>query len=402
MPKFAYTAVAPDGQTVEGTEKADNAGAVEIDLLERDLQVVHVEEKRGLMQFELTRKRVPRSEVMHFSRQLAVFIRAGIPILDAIEAIRDEATNPTFRTVLTEIGEALRGGDTLSAAVAVHEKVFPPYYVGILRSAELTGNIDTVLEQLSDYIERDLEARRKIVAALIYPAVVFVMSIATVLVLAIFVLPRFKRFFASLDAKLPLITRILLRMSNFAGHTWYFFVGAVLLLVLGYVLAMRREGGREARDSVLLKLPVAGDVVMYAVIERFCRILGSMVRAGVPLPDAMEVTADATSNLVYRKGLTTARQAMIEGEGLARPLAATNLFPGVCRRMIRVGEETGTLDQQLETAAVYYDRELDYKIKRFTNLFEPAVIVIMGVVVGFVAIALVSAMYGIFRQTNLR
>ena len=118
MPKFAYTAVAPDGQTVEGTEKADNAGAVEIDLLERDLQVVHVEEKRGLMQFELTRKRVPRSEVMHFSRQLAVFIRAGIPILDAIEAIRDEATNTTFRTVLTEIGDALRGGDTLSAAVS--------------------------------------------------------------------------------------------------------------------------------------------------------------------------------------------------------------------------------------------------------------------------------------------
>src|SRR5437773_78581 len=186
------------------------------------------------MQFEITRKRVPRSEVMHFSRQLAVFIRAGIPILDAIEAIRDEATNTTFRTVLTEIGDALRGGDTLSAAVAVHEKVFPPYFVGILRSAELTGNIDTVLEQLADYIERDLEARRKIVAALIYPAVVFVMSLVTVFVLTIFVLPRFKRFFASLDAKLPLVTRILLRFSNFIGQTWPFFAGAIILLIVGY------------------------------------------------------------------------------------------------------------------------------------------------------------------------
>ena len=165
---------------------------------------------------------------------------------------------------------------------------------------------------------------------------------------------------------------------------------------------MRRSPkGKAMLDGLILKLPVAGDLVQAAVLERVCRVLSSMIRAGVDLPEAMSVTADAANNAVYNQGLGRIREEMMEGQGLAGPLARTGLFPGAAKQMFRVGEETGTLDMQLETAAVYYNRELDVRVKRFTSLFEPAVIIIMGVVVGFVAVALVSAMYGIYKQVKV-
>jgi type IV pilus assembly protein PilC len=154
-------------------------------------------------------------------------------------------------------------------------------------------------------------------------------------------------------------------------------------------------------DRVLLRLPIAGDLLRHAILERICRILAAMIHAGVSLPEAMSVTANATNNAVYRRGLSEVREEMLEGQGLIAPLARTGLFPSAARQIFRVGEETGTLDDQLKTAAAYYERELDYKIKRFTSLFEPAVIIVMGAIVGFVAVALVSAMYGIYRQVKV-
>jgi type IV pilus assembly protein PilC len=220
------------------------------------------------------------------------------------------------------------------------------------------------------------------------------MSGVTVLVLSVFVLPKFKVFFKSLNAKLPLVTRMLLAMTGFMTAWWFVIAGAMIGLVVGGVATYRSPRGRARLDAVALKLPVAGDLLQHAILERICRILSSMMRAGVSLPEAMSVTADATNNAVYRRGLGRIREEMLEGQGLAAPLARTGLFPGAAQQMFRVGEETGTLDQQLQTAATYYDRELDYKIKRFTALFEPAV-------VGFVAVALVSAMYGIYKQVKV-
>jgi type IV pilus assembly protein PilC len=265
----------------------------------------------------------------------------------------------------------------------------------------VTGNLDTVLEQLAEYMERDLDARHKVTSALVYPAVVLGMSFVTVLVLTIYVLPKFQRFFDSLNATLPLPTRILLSSSRFLQHWWYLLVLVVIGAGVLAVMSVRTQRGRNFRDRLLLAMPGFGDVLRHAILERFCRILSAMVQAGVSLDVALAVTADATNNIVYQTRLGEAREAMIRGEGLADPLAATGLFPSSARQMIRVGESTGTLDRQLQIAAEYFDRELDHKIKRFTNLFEPAVIIAMGFVVGFVAIAMVSAMYGIYNQVQL-
>ncbi len=398
---FRFTAVDGDGKTVKGVEKATTSGAAHMALMQRGLQPTEVNEKRSLLKFEITKKMVPRKEVMNFSRQLAVFMKAGIPIMESLEVILEETNGKMLRVVLIDMIDSLRNGDTFAAAAAAHPEAFPTYYVGILESAELTGNLDEVLEQLADYMDRDLKARGKITSALIYPAVVAVMSVVTVLILTVVVLPRFVVFFKSLNAKLPLVTRMMLNFSGFVGRYWYFIALVIVVLIGSFITMRRNSGGRAILDSWLLRLPVVGDITQTSILERTMRILSSMLRAGVDLPRSMAVTAEAANNAVYRQALETIRDEMMEGQGLATPLARTGLFPGAARQMLRVGEETGTLDAQLEVAAAYYSRELETKVDRATSLFEPAIIVVMGVVVGFVAVALISAMYGIYNQVQV-
>jgi type IV pilus assembly protein PilC len=402
MEKFRYSGVNDAGVRVSGTEVAASSGAAHLALLERGFQFVQVTPRRNILQFEITKKKVPRKDLMHFSRQLGVFVKAGIPIMEALEVISEETTNKLFKAALLDMIERLQAGDTFASAATAHPEVFPDYYLGILGSAELTGTLDIVLEQLADYIDRDIDARQKITGALIYPAVVFVMAIVTVIILAAFVLPRFKTFFDSFHATLPLPTRMLLAISNFFANWWWALLLGLIAITVGLVAYRRTDRGQAALDGLMLKIPVLGDLVTAVIMERICRILSSMIQAGVPLPEAMAVTSTASNNAVYRNGLNHVREEMMEGQGLSEPVARTGLFPGAARQMFRVGEETGTLDEQLELAAAYYDREVDIKVKRFTGLFEPAVIIFMGIIVGFVAVALVSAMYGIYHQVHIQ
>jgi type IV pilus assembly protein PilC len=398
---YRFSALDQSGKKVSGVEMALSSGAVHMALLERGLEPLEVTTKKSVLSFELTKKKVPRSDVMNFTRQLAVFMKAGIPIMEALEVIVEETQNKLLRQIVREVIDSLRAGDTFAAAASAHPEAFPNFYVGILESAELTGNLDAVLNQLADYIERDTKARAKITAALIYPAVVACMSVVTVLVLTVFVLPRFTVFFKSLNAKLPLITRLMMSASSFVIHWWYAEIAVAIFLVVGFIMMRRSPGGRARMDAVMLKLPVVGDLTQTAILERTCRILSSMLKAGVDLPRSMAVTAESANNAVYHKALEDVREAMMEGQGLAGPIARSGLFPGAARQMFRVGEETGTLDQQLDVAAEYYNRELEVKLDRATALFEPAIIIFMGVVVGFVAVALISAMYGIYNQVKV-
>jgi type IV pilus assembly protein PilC len=401
MTAYHYSALDESGKKVSGTEAAASTGAAHLALIERGLQPLEVSAKSSILKFEITKKMVPRQDVMNFTRQLAVFMKAGIPIMEALEVIVEETQSKLLRKVILELIDSLRAGDTFATAAAAHPEAFPNFYVGILESAELTGNLDQVLNQLADYIERDQKARSKITAALIYPAVVACMSVVTVLVLTVFVLPRFTVFFKSLHAKLPFITLMMMDASSFILHWWYAELAFLIIIVVGYIAMRRSDRGRAQLDGLLLKLPVVGELTQTAILERVCRILSSMLKAGVDLPRSMAVTADSANNAVYHKALEGVREAMMEGQGLAGPIARTGLFPGAARQMFRVGEETGTLDQQLDVAAEYYNRELETKLERATALFEPAIIIFMGVVVGFVAVALISAMYGIYNQVKV-
>ena len=401
MPKFAYVAVTPDGQQVKGRARATSRGDAEVALYDKELRDLRVVEKKSILQYEISGPRIKRADVMHLSRQIAAFLRAGLPILAAVHTIGAESESSSVRRMMNDIEDALRTGERFSDCLERYPKVFPGFYRGMVRSAELTGELDTVLARLAVYIERDLEARRKIKSALIYPSAVAIMSVATVVVLAVYVLPKFEAFFEDLDAELPLPTRMLLGFTDFLGSWWWALAGGVgVLLLLGFVIT-RFHWGKYARDAFLLKVPVLGETIRYSLVERFCRVLASMVGAGVNLTEALAVTTEALRNKVFVHRLGEVSDAMLEGEGIAGPLARTRLFPGTATQMLRVGEETGSLDDQLQVTAEYYEVELDYKIKKLTSIFEPLVIVVMGGIVGFVAVALVSAMYGIFNQVDV-
>jgi len=402
MAKFKYAGVTAEGTAVSGVVEADHVNDARVALAEKGLYGLRVKERPSIWKMELAPKKVKRGEIMNFSRQLAAFVRAGIPILDAIDTLRAEAGNERFREVLAEICESLRTGDTLSHAIGAHPDVFPGFYVTILRSAELTGHVDEVLDQLATYIERDEAARKKIKSAMTYPLVIMAVAVVAVVVIVTVALPRFREFFNSLDAKLPLVTRILMAITNFIGDYWWAMGGAAVAIGLFLFLYLRTDRGRHSRDRFLLRVPVLRDLVRFSIVERFCRILSSMVRSGVQVPDAMAIASGATNNLIYQEALSGARDAMLRGEGMSDPISATGLFPGGVCQMIKVGEDTGTLDDQLATAAGFYGKEVEYKLDKLTSLFEPLMILFVGLVVGFVAIALVSAMYGIFNQVKVK
>lgn len=402
MPTYAYAGVDLDGAEVTGTHKAATRGDAEVALYERDLRDLQITEKKSWLQYEISGPRIKAEEIMHLSRQIAAFLRAGLPILDAVHSIGEEHENSSIRRMMHDIEDGLRTGERFSDTLERHPKVFPMFYRGIVRSAELTGELDVVLHRLALYLERDLAARRKIKSAMTYPTVIAVLAVVVVTILAVFVLPKFQVFFDSFDATLPLVTRILLGITGFLSAWWYVLIGGIGAVVASVLAAIRTERGRHGFDAFLLKVPVLGETIRFAMVERFCRVMASMVNAGVNLPDALRVTTASLRNSVYRRGLSEVGEAMLEGQGLAEPLGRTQLFPGTAVQMLRVGEDTGSLDQQLEITAEYFESELDYKIQRLTGLFEPLVIVIMGVVVGFVAVALISAMYGVFNQVKIQ
>jgi type IV pilus assembly protein PilC len=401
MGKFRYQATTEDGHKTHGVATATSIKTAMAGLVEQGLDVTQLREKRNVLQFEITKKKLKQDELMHFSRQLSAFVRAGIPLIEALEVIEEETDDKVLREVLIGVRDSLITGETFSEALRPYETLFPKFYVDMVRAAELTGSLDDVLAELAGYIKRDLEARNKIKSALVYPLIILVMAIATVIVLATFVLPRFKTFFEGFDATLPLPTRMLIGFTDFISNYWLYIIVALVLLVAIPMALVRTSRGRRSKDKLVLRLPVIGQIVLFAIIERFCRLLATMMRAGVPLPEAMGVLGDSTKNVIFKEGIDDVHGAMMRGQGLAQPMGATGLFPGAVIQMVKVGENTGTLNEQLTVGSDYYGEELEYKMERLTSLFEPAVIIFMGVAVGFVAVALISAMYGIYGQVQV-
>ncbi len=348
----------------------------------------------------ITQKHIKRSELVHMSRQLSAFTRAGITLLRALDVLRTDGESEAVRRVATGMQVQLADGVPLSAVIDGYPKDFPHFYRRMMRAAEMTGRLDDVLDQLATYLERDLEARQKVKSSLTYPAIVVGMALVTVSILCISVLPKFQIFFTSLNAKLPFATRALLNGAHFVGQWGLAIAAALIMLGIGLAWVRHQPWGKLRFDRLLLRLPLVGPIVQLALTERFCRLIASLERSGVGLLAGLGVAGEALSNAVYVEAIVEVERLVINGGSLSSALNSTGVMPGTALQMIRVGEETGSLPEQLDVAADYYAAELDYKLKRLTTLIEPAVVVGVGISVGFVAVALISAMYGIFRQVH--
>jgi type IV pilus assembly protein PilC len=330
-----------------------------------------------------------------FTRQLATFVGAGVAMTRALTVIAEETASPLFKRVILTVLDDLERGQNLSESLVKHPKVFPSLYVDLIRVAELTGNLEATLKELAGYLRRDLNTVRRVRTAMIYPAVILVVATAVVIILVFFALPAFVKIFAEFRVQLPLSTRILIAIVAFT-RAWGLAIGAVFVALIGAVVfALRTQRGVYAKDVISLRVPVMGPIVLSAVLNRFSRTLAMVLKAGVPLGQTFDAVIAGTGNKVFQRGLATVKEQMTGGEGFAGPLLRTHLFPPMLTQMVRVGEETGTLDTYLEQAADFYEEELDYRIRAMTSLIEPVMTVAVGLVVGFIAVSLISAMYGL-------
>lgn len=390
---FTFVARGPRGRRVTGAIKASSRRVAWLALVRRGLDPIEVERRHSLWD-RMNAPRVTKVDLLHLTRQLAAFARAGVPVIEGVDGMAEGHENKTLGRALEEIGDALREGEPLSEAIEPHDKIFPLYYRAAVRAAEQTGALGLTLDRLGDYLERDMENRRKVRSAFAYPSVILVVAVAVVVLLATVVMPRFEQLFASLGGDLPLPTRILLVGTDLIATWWPVMLAAIVVSVLAIQAFARTPTGQQFRDRLLMAIPGIGALLHTSHVERFLRSLGSMLAGGVPMLDALRIATEGTRNAVFRSKIADVRRRVLEGEGVAQPLAETGLFPSPAVRMIRVGERTATLDQQLIVTADFYDKELDYRLKRFTSMIEPAVMIVAGGIVGFIAVALVSAMYG--------
>lgn len=399
--KYRYEAETLDGERVKGEIVAVSAHVARNELAVQGMRVHKLSERKGL-NVEITKQKVPLVEIMHFSRQMATFLRAGVPVTEALANLREDAENKRFREILGDVLDRVAGGRSLTESLDQHADVFPPYFMALLGSAELTGRMDEAFDQLHAYIRRDVELTRSVRKALIYPVILLGVSIIVVLVIVVFAIPKFAEFFADFDAELPLPTRMLMGIADFVGSTAGLITGILLvMLIAGALLYTRTPKGRRNLHALQLKVPLIATVVTYSSTERFTRVLSALLDSGVPLPDALPTSIDCAHNMVYKERLRESMEGVIEGQGFAEPLARTDLFPNAVIQMVRVGERTGELSDQLENAAGFYEEELGYAVDKLTAWFEPIMILFIGIVVGFVALAMVSAMYGIYNQVEL-
>jgi type IV pilus assembly protein PilC len=286
-------------------------------------------------------------------------------------------------------------GRPLSAAMNAHPRIFNRLYVDMIRAAEVSGQLDIVLSQIADYMGRDDTAARRIRGAMVYPAVVLVLAFGVISVLVIFVLPAFVHLFQEFGADLPITTKILIAVGNFFETFRWQVMGGLAASIIAVTAFLETMTGKRFRDRVLVRIPYLGKIVHYSIIERFLRTFSTMTHAGIPVTQMFDTVVEATGNLIFQERLRAVQEQMMAGEGFAGPLKQTGLFPPLVIQMIRVGEETGTLDATLDQAAQYYTDEIEFRTKSMIAIMEPGLVIFIGVIVAFVAISVITPMYGL-------
>lgn len=398
MPSYAYRAYSETGVRREGVIDAAGTSAAEQALWLDGLKLVRLRPapaRKTMADYFPSLYRISRPDMIMFTRQLATFVGAGVPMSRALSTIAEETSSPLFKRVILRVLDDLERGQKLSESLGRHTSVFPDIYIDLVRVAELTGNLESTLKQLAGYLRRDLNTVRRLRSAMIYPAVILVVAIAVVIILVVFALPAFTRIFDEFHVQLPLPTRILLGIVTFF-RTHFLSIGATLALTATAVVAgLRTDQGKYVRDELLIRAPIIGPIVTASILNRFARTLSIVLKAGVPLSQTFDAVIKGTGNRVFQLELNRVKDQMQSGEGFSGPLTRTHLFPPMLTQMVRVGEETGTLDAYLEQAGDFYEEELDYRIRQMTSLIEPIMTVVVGIVVGFVAVSLISAMYGL-------
>jgi type IV pilus assembly protein PilC len=398
VPNYSYVATDQDGASAQGTIEAQSP------------QIAHqLLRDRGLVVSELSvatvrgggvRGRVKLREVMVFSRQLAAMVNAGMNLMKCLDILEGQTKDPRFGKIIGYVKADVQAGQTFSRALAKHPGAFNSLFVNMVKAAEEGGVLDEILNRLAGYLERDEETRTKVKSAMVYPSIVMGFSLLMTGILVFFILPRFGAIFRELDVELPITTRLLLDSSTNAVRYFYVPIVLVVGVVFGYKAYARTPAGRINIDSLKLKVPMFGELLRKLSIARFARTMATLMKSGIKTPHGLEIVASTAGNAVVERTVLTARDYVMRGERLSTPLALNGVFPDMVVQMIAVGEETGRVDDMLFKIADFYESEVEAAIKALTSIIEPVLIVVLGVLVGFVAVSVISPIYDLVGQAS--
>jgi type IV pilus assembly protein PilC len=401
MPVFTYRGTNRAGNTVSGEQTAESKSELVNNLKRQQISVTKMSEKGKEFNLPTFGGGVDSKELAVFTRQFSVMIDAGLPLVQCLEILAGQQENKVFQKVLTSTRASVEGGSTLSASMRQHVKVFDPLYVNLVEAGETGGILDTILQRLSSYIEKNVKLKRAVKSALVYPVAVLLVAGGVIVLLLWKVVPIFATLFAGLGVGLPLPTKIVIAMSNFVGSIFGFMI---LVMLVGGAIGMKvwyaTPAGRMAIDRVLLKLPLVGILLRKIAVARFTRTLGTLISSGVPILEGLDITARTAGNAVIEKALLEVRKGLEAGRNLSDPLKDSDVFPGMVTQMIGVGEQTGAMDAMLQKIADFYEDEVDAAVKDLLSALEPMMIVFLGVVVGGIVISMYLPLFSLIGQLS--
>ena len=405
MAVFRYKAVTPEGKVVEGTLEAADQETVLARLQEQGqlpIKVFPGEETGGLLSREIRlpwqRKKVPQKDLLIFTQELSTLVKAGLTLDRSLSVLSDLTENAYLAEVVGELLREIKGGKALSEALSTHPQVFPKVYVNMVRAGEVGGALDQILERLEEYLEGADELRSYLISSMIYPCILVVVAMGSIIIMMTVVIPQFADIFENAGAPVPLPMKVLLVLSGFLTGFWW-----LILLVIGggaywIYSRLKTEEGRLNWDRQLLKLPVVGSVLQKLEVSRFSRTLGTLLQSSVPLIQSINLVKEIVENQAIASTMESIKSGVKKGEGLTRPIREAEIFPPFALHLLAVGEETGRLDDMLLQIADSYDRDLKRSLQRLVALLEPAIILVMGLIIG---VMVVSMLYSIFSINDV-
>lgn len=399
--EFVYEAKNKSGDKIKGSIEAENKSVIARQLRDKGYYITEINEKRSSIdigEFLKMRKSVKLKDLSIFSQQFAAMINAGISLVDALNILQDQTNHKHLQNVLSRVRDDVETGVSLADAVSKHPEAFPELYTQLIRAGESGGVLDSILDKLASHYDRQDELNSMVKSALYYPAVILLVGIAVVIFLVTRVVPQFVGMFQDFGTDLPLPTRMLLGISAFMQSYWWVLLLAVIIAIFMLGRYRKTPSGRAKTDHIILKLPVIGDMMRKVYISRFSSTLAILIESGVDLLTSLTIVEDVVGNKVYTDVLTEARIKVREGSTLSDPLEESGEFSPMLVHMLRVGEETGAIGDMLDKVSRFYDRQTEAAVEGAISLIEPIMIVLLAVMVGFVAISIVTPMFDMFQQ----
>lgn len=395
--KFRFSASKPSGKIIRGIRVAENRDTLRSSMATEGLHVLSLQELRPSLSETLSRIElggVSTLEKVLFARHLALMLKSGLTITESLDVIADQAPHAGFQRIIHSLHAAVTNGNSLSKSLARHPKVFTPLMISLIRIGESSGTLDANLEYLATQLEKEYDLKQKIRAAMLYPGIIFIATLALGGALSVFVMPKLVKLFEGLDITLPVTTEIFLSIAHFLA-AWGIWV-IVGIIVLTIILASIRKipSVQRITHKILLRLPIAGHLALQSTMTRFTRTLHILLKSGLPIVEALSITRDAMSNAVYKDEISTAQEQVEKGNLLGEALAERDTyFPKMVSRMISVGEKTGKLDETLRYLAGFYEAEVDTATKNLSTVIEPILLIIIGLIVGGLGIAIITPIY---------